>query len=142
MNHKKICCQLCVAFSIAVFGILNIFSALQLIVTNAAIKVPEVAYKINAEIEESMKSGQNIPKFKLDSNGETLKVNAVEIGEEKEQLTSIDFRRNKKSSKDAAVTKNPGQVAHHQEDRVSNCGWWDMPRREQQKGKPGVHSYT
>ena len=75
-------------------------------------------FKINAEIEEFMKSGQNIPKFKLDSNGETLKVNAVEIGEEKEQLRSIDFRRNKKPLKDAAVTKNPGQVAHHQEDRV------------------------
>ena len=108
MNHKKIYSRLCVAFSIVVLGILNTFSALQLIMTDAAIKVPEVAYQINSESEESMKSGQNIPKFKLDSNGETLKVNAVEIGEEKEQLRSIDFRRNKKPLKDAAVTKNPG----------------------------------
>eukprot|EP00979_Chaetoceros_neogracilis_P017485 scaffold10220_cov272-Chaetoceros_neogracile.AAC.66 len=106
MNHKKIDSKVCVTFSIVVvFVILNGYGALQLIMTYDKIIVSEVAYQRHAEIE-------------LESNGETFKVNAVEKGGEKELLTTIDFRRNKKTSKEAAVTKNPGQVAHHEEDRV------------------------
>lgn len=106
MNHKKINSKLCVGFSIlVVFVILNGYCVLQLIMTHDEIIVSEVAHQTHAE-------------FELESNGETFKVNAVEKGEEKEQLTIIDFGRNKKTSKDAAVTKNPSQVAHHEEDRV------------------------